>query len=195
MQGDDLGGRDRLKPGMHLWWYPAETNVTLLANGQWFWARSKQPRPVTQLVEIFYASIGRNGNLLLNLSPDNRGLVPDDQVAALGQMAEIVDKTFATNLAGGARVTTDTAAPGRRATAANDGKLDTWWEAAQGQIGGTVKIAFGQAKIGKPLADRSGVQGSAFVTGARQGKLARRQARRIGGPAFDQGQRLQHLAG
>lgn len=140
MQGDDLGGRDKLKPGTHLWWYPAETNVTLLANGQWFWARSKQPRPVTQLVEIFYASIGRNGNLLLNLSPDNRGLVPDDQVAALGQMAEIVDKTFARNLAGGARVTADTAAPGRRATAANDGKLDTWWEAAQGQIGGTVTL-------------------------------------------------------
>lgn len=140
MQGDDLGSRDKLKPGTHLWWYPAETNVTLLANGQWFWARSKQPRPVTQLVDIFYSSIGRNGNLLLNLSPDKRGLVPDDQIAALGQMAEIVNKTFAENLAAGARVTADSSAPGRRATLVNDGKLDTWWEASQGQTGGTLTL-------------------------------------------------------
>lgn len=140
MQGDNLGGRNLLKPGTHLWWYPAETNVTLLANGQWFWARSKQPRPVTQLVDIFYSSIGRNGNLLLNLSPDKRGRVPDDQIAALGQMAEIVNKTFSENLAAGARVTADSAAPGRRATAVNDGTLDTWWEASQGRTGGTLTL-------------------------------------------------------
>ncbi|HWW69005.1 MAG TPA: alpha-L-fucosidase, partial [Duganella sp.] len=111
----DLGNRTQLKPGSHLWWYPAETNVTMLANGQWFWAREKRPRPVTQLVDIYYSSIGRNGNLILNLSPDDRGLVPDDQVKALGQMAEIVDATFATNLAAGAKVTADHAARGHGA--------------------------------------------------------------------------------
>ena len=140
MQGDDLGSRDKLKPGTHLWWYPAETNVTLLANGQWFWAPNKQPRPVTQLVDIFYSSIGRNGNLLLNLSPDKRGVVPDDQIAALDQMAEIVNNTFAENLAAGARVTADSTAPGHHATVVNDGKLDTWWEAAPGQTGGMVTL-------------------------------------------------------
>ena len=140
MRDADLGSRARLKPGSHLWWYPAETNVTLLGNGQWFWSRTKRPRPVTQLVDIFYSSIGRNANLILNLSPDNRGLVPDDQIAALGQMAEIVRETFARNLAAGARITADQAAPRHGAAAVVDGDLDTWWEAAPGRRAGTLTL-------------------------------------------------------
>ncbi len=139
-QGGDLASLAQLKPGSHLWWYPAETNVTILGNGQWFWARTKRPRPVTQLVDIYYASIGRNANLILNLSPDQRGLVPDDQLTALGQMAEIVRDTFARNLAAGAQVAADHAAPRRAPAAVLDGRLDTWWEAAQGQRGGTLTL-------------------------------------------------------
>jgi alpha-L-fucosidase len=140
MQDGDLGSRARLTAGSHLWWYPAETNVTMLANGQWFWARDKRPRPVTQLVDIFYSSIGRNANLILNLSPDNRGLVPDDQVTALGQLGEIIRTTFSANLAHGARVAADEAAPGHPARAVLDGSIDTWWEAAPGRTGGTVTL-------------------------------------------------------
>lgn len=140
MQGADLGSRAQLKPGSHLWWYPAETNATLLANGQWFWAHDKRPRPVTQLVDIFYSSIGRNANLILNLSPDKSGLVPDDQVATLGQLGAIVRATFAVNLARGARVTADHAAPRHAAPAVLDGSLDTWWEAAPGRSDGTLTL-------------------------------------------------------
>lgn len=139
-QGGDLGSRSQLKPGSHLWWYPAETNVTLLGNGQWFWARSKRPRPVTQLVDIYYSSIGRNGNLILNLSPDQRGLVPDDQWTALGQVSEIVRETFARNLAAGAQATTDAAARGHGARGVLDGKLDTWWEAPAGRSTGSLTL-------------------------------------------------------
>ena len=83
MTAGDLGSRAKLKPGSHLWWYPAEVNTTILGGNQWFWARNKHPRTVTQLVDIFYTSVGRNGNLILNLSPDKRGLVPDNQLDAL----------------------------------------------------------------------------------------------------------------
>lgn len=144
-QGGDLGSRARLLPGSHLWWYPAETNVTILGNGQWFWAQTKRPRPVTQLVDIFYASTGRNANLIFNLSPDNRGLVPDDQMTALAQMSEIVRHTFKRNLAAGAKVSADHAAPGRAAPSALDGKQGTWWEAAKGRSTGTLTL-----KLPKP---------------------------------------------
>jgi len=108
MTGGDLGSRAKLKPGSHLWWYPAEVNTTILQNSQWFWARNKHPRTVTQLVDIFYTSVSRNGNLILNLSPDKRGLVPDNQLAALSRTAKIINETFATNLAEGGKVTADT---------------------------------------------------------------------------------------
>jgi alpha-L-fucosidase len=140
MQGGDLGSRAQLKPGSHLWWYPAETDVTLLAGGQWFWAPGKRPRPVAELVDIYYASIGRNGNLILNLSPDKRGRVPDDQVAALGQVADIVRDTFARDLAVGAKVSADHAAPGHGASSALDDRLDTWWEAARGRAVGALTL-------------------------------------------------------
>jgi alpha-L-fucosidase len=140
MQGADLGSRARLTLGSHLWWYPAETNATLLANGQWFWAADKHPRPVTQLVDIFYSSIGRNANLILNLSPDQRGLLPDDQLTAMTQLSEIVRATFATDLAAGGRVEADHAAARHRAAAAHDGNLDSWWEAAPGHTTGTLTL-------------------------------------------------------
>jgi alpha-L-fucosidase len=141
MQASDLGSRARLKPGSHLWWYPAEVNTTILQNNQWFWARNKQPRTVTQLVDIFYTSVGRNGNLLLNLSPDQRGLIPDNQLEALNRTAQIINHTFATNLAKGGKATADNANPTNSASLALDGDLDTWWEAAPGKTNGTVTLA------------------------------------------------------
>ena len=141
MTAGDLGSRAKLKPGSHLWWFPAEVNTTILQNSQWFWARNKQPRTVTQLVGIFYTSVGRNGNLILNLSPDKRGLVPHDQLNALNRTAQILNETFATNLAQGAEVTADNANPTNSAPLALDGNLDTWWEAAPGSTTGTVTLA------------------------------------------------------
>ena len=85
LQARDLGSRAKLVPGSHLWWYPAEINVTILANGAWFWAPRKHPRSLSELVDIYYRSIGRNGNLILNLSPDTRGLIPDDQTRGVEQ--------------------------------------------------------------------------------------------------------------
>ena len=141
MTGGDLGSRGKLKPGSHLWWYPAEVNTTLLQNSQWFWARNKHPRTVTQLVDIFYTSVGRNGNLILNLSPDKRGLVPDNQLDALGKAARIINETFAVNLAQGGKVTADNSNPTNNASFVLDGGLDTWWEAAPGKTNATVTIA------------------------------------------------------
>jgi alpha-L-fucosidase len=140
MTAGDLGSRARLKPGSHLWWYPAEVNTTILGSSQWFWARNKHPRTVTQLVDIFYTSVGRNGNLILNLSPDKRGLVPDNQLEALSQTAEIINETFATNLAAGGQVAADASNATNGPAQALDGNLDTWWEAGTGKTNGTVTL-------------------------------------------------------
>ncbi len=141
MTGGDLGSRAKLKAGSHLWWYPAEVNTTLLQNNAWFWARNKQPRTVTQLVDIFYTSVGRNGNLILNLSPDKRGLVPDNQLDALSKAAQIINETFATDLARGGKMTADSSNVANEPSLALDGNLDTWWEAAPGKTNGAVTIA------------------------------------------------------
>jgi alpha-L-fucosidase len=138
MQGGDLGSRAKLTPGSHLWWYPAEVNTSIL-NG-WFWSAEKRAKSPAELVDYFYRSIGRNGNMLLSLAPDTRGLIPDNQLASLHTMAQVINDTFAQDLAAGAKFAADTSHPGHTPTLAHDGDLDTWWEAAAGQTAATFTV-------------------------------------------------------
>jgi alpha-L-fucosidase len=138
MTNGDLGSTSNLTPGSSLWWYPAEVNTPIL-NG-WFWNADNRPKSPAILVDYYYTSIGRNGNMLLNLSPDVRGLIPDDQLAALHKMAEVIDATFATDLAARATPAADTSNPANAPALAHDGDLDTWWEAASGHTAATFSM-------------------------------------------------------
>ena len=143
MTAQDLGSLSKLTPGSYLWWFPAETNVPILHG--WFWAPRKPTRSAAELVDIYYQSVGRNGNWLLNLSPDTRGLIPDNQLAQLRLMAQVVDETFAKDLAVGGRVTADNANQANHASLALDGSLDTWWESAPGQRTATLTLKLPKA--------------------------------------------------
>ena len=143
MTAQDIGSLSKLTPGSYLWWFPAETNVPILHG--WFWAPRKPTRSAAELVDIYYQSVGRNGNWLLNLSPDTRGLIPDNQLAQLRLMAQVVDETFAKDLAVGGRVTADNANQANHASLALDGSLDTWWESAPGQRTATLTLKLPKA--------------------------------------------------
>ncbi len=131
MQAQDLGSRSKLAAGSYLWWYPAQVNVPILHG--WFWSPRKPVRTAAELIDLYYSSVGRNGNWLLNLSPDTRGLIPDNQLAHVHMMARVIKETFANNLAAGAKLAADTSAKAHGASLAQDGNLDTWWEAAPGK--------------------------------------------------------------
>jgi alpha-L-fucosidase len=96
-------------------------------------------------MDIYYTSVGRNGNMLLNLSPDKRGLIPDNQLAHLRLMAQVVDETFAKNLAAGGKLTADTSNPANQPSLALDGNLDTWWEATSGRTLATLTLILPKA--------------------------------------------------
>ena len=63
-------------------------------------------------------------------------------------MAQVVNDTFATNLAAGGKLTADTCNPANGPSLALDGNLDTWWEAAPGQTNGHPDA---DASIGRDL--------------------------------------------
>lgn len=123
----DLGSRSKLTIGSTLSWFPAEADVPIL-NG-WFWSPSKTPKGVSSLLDIYYNSVGRNANLLLNLSPDTRGLIPDNQLASLRPFGQIVRNTFAANHVYGAAASAP-ADSQRPATHLLDGDADSFWESA-----------------------------------------------------------------
>lgn len=141
----DLGSRDKLVPGSHLWWYPAEVNFTILANGAWFWAPGKHPRSLSHLFDTYFTSVGRNANLILNLSPDRRGLIPDDELDALKRLSLLVNETFATNLATGGKLAADNSNRAHPPARVLDGNLDTWWEAAPGHTNAALMLTLPKA--------------------------------------------------
>jgi len=67
-------------------------------------------------------------------------------MATLAQLSEVLKKTFARNLAAGARATADHAARGHAAPAAVDGRLATWWEAAEGRTDGALTLTLPRAQ-------------------------------------------------
>jgi alpha-L-fucosidase len=97
VMGEDLGSREKIKSANGLFWYPAETDVSIRPG--WFYHsnQDKEVKSPEKLVDIYFSSVGRNGVLLLNIPPDKRGLFSAYDVKSLLGMKRILDKTFKTN--------------------------------------------------------------------------------------------------
>jgi alpha-L-fucosidase len=54
--------------------------------GPWGYVPTAKPRPLSELVVLLTNTASRDGNLLLNIGPDPKGNVPDDQIARLMEM-------------------------------------------------------------------------------------------------------------
>lgn len=103
----DLGSRKKLEHAKGVIWYPSEVDVSIRPG--WYYHASQDTLVKTpqKLIDIFYSSVGKNSLLLLNLPPDRRGLVHENDVKALGEMQRILGETFRENLLESASCTTD----------------------------------------------------------------------------------------
>jgi len=80
-------------------WCPAECDVSLI-RPRWFWSPGSDAAILSldALVEIYYLSVGRGVNLLLNVAPDDHGEVPAAQLRRLGEFGAEIRARFATPL-------------------------------------------------------------------------------------------------
>ena len=84
-------------------WRPAEVDVSIRPG--WFYhakedAKVKTPK---ELLKIYFESVGRGCNLLLNIPPDRRGQLHPNDVRALLAWRNLLETTFADNVAHGAK--------------------------------------------------------------------------------------------
>ena len=88
-------------------WVVGQCDVSIRPG--WFYHEDQDSLVKTpkELVDIFYKSVGRNAVLLLNLPPDQRGLIHENDVLALKGFKQILDETFDFDLAQGASVITN----------------------------------------------------------------------------------------
>nr|GFB42719.1 alpha-L-fucosidase 1 [Tanacetum cinerariifolium] len=87
-QGGDPLGQD---------WVPAECDVSIRPG--WFWHPSERPKSATELLELYYNSVGRNCLLLLNVPPNSSGLISEEDVKVLKEFSNLKNSIFEYNLA------------------------------------------------------------------------------------------------
>lgn len=98
MMGEDLGGREKIKKAEALAWYPAETDVSIRPG--WFYhaAEDSLVKSPEKLLDIYFHSVGRNSLLLLNIPPDQRGLISEKDQQVLRSWHTMINDIFKTNL-------------------------------------------------------------------------------------------------
>ena len=80
-------------------WFVPEANIH--PRPDWLWRPGSDAHyaSLDRLVTSFYAAIGNGANLLINLTPDDRGRIPDLEVQRLTQLGEEVTRRFGQPLA------------------------------------------------------------------------------------------------
>jgi alpha-L-fucosidase len=111
-------------------WLPGEVDVSIRPG--WFYHASEDSRVRSpkNLLKIYYESVGRGANLILNIPPDRRGRIHENDVKSLREWGRILDATFAKDLAHDAKATaSNTRGNDEKFGPANvcDGKDDTYW--------------------------------------------------------------------
>lgn len=85
---EDLGSRELLVKYQDLVWYPAEVDVSIRKG--WFYHWDQSPKSLEHLLQIYYKAVGGNSSLLLNVTPDKKGLIPDEDVERLKEMGDAI---------------------------------------------------------------------------------------------------------
>lgn len=81
------------------YYMPAMSDAPLRGyNGrhEWFWepGDEKHVFPLANLMDMYYKSVGRNSTLILGLTPDDKGLIPDVDSLRLAELGAEVKKRF-----------------------------------------------------------------------------------------------------
>ena len=135
------------KDGSH--WVPAETDVSIRPG--WFYSPSTDTKvkTVDELVDLYYASIGRNSNFLLNVPPNRDGRIHPIDSTRLIEFRKAIETSFSKNLTVGAKATaTKTRGNSEKYGAANilDANYDSYWTTDDNETSASIKIDFTKDK-------------------------------------------------
>jgi alpha-L-fucosidase len=85
-------------------WMPAMSDAPLRGHKgghDWFWNPNEDHHvnPIDKMMNMYYGSVGHNSTLILGITPDNRGLIPNADVAMLRAWGDSIKKVFKTPVA------------------------------------------------------------------------------------------------
>ncbi len=101
---EDLGSFDVVKD-KKVHWRPAEVDVSIRPG--WFYhpEEDDKVRSLENLTDIYFRAVGGNAALLLNIPPDKKGLIPEQDVLRLKELGEVIKNYQKENVAEKAALT------------------------------------------------------------------------------------------
>ncbi len=123
----DLGSREKLLNAEKLVWYPSEVDVSIRPG--WFYHSNQDAlvKSPAKLLDIYFSSVGRNSVLLLNIPPDQRGLIHEEDQKSLQKYAEALQIIFKTNLTSSATLKFSSSKKQPKSEDLTDDDLHTMW--------------------------------------------------------------------
>lgn len=144
-QEEDLGSRAVLAEAEEMIWYPAEVNTSIRPG--WFYHASEDTlvKPLDELTDLYERTVGGNSTFLLNLPPDLRGLIHENDALRMRELGERLTEAYKHNLADGANVSaTHEKDASHRADFVTDGQSSTYWCPPEGQEEAQLTIDLGR---------------------------------------------------
>jgi alpha-L-fucosidase len=126
-------------------WVPAEVDVSIRPG--WYYHKSEdhKVKSLSHLLDIYYHSVGRNATLLLNVPPDRRGLIHENDVKALLEFSKTLKLDFANELAKGQKTSATNVRDNSdkfSASKVNDCDKESYWATDDGVTDAALTIEF-----------------------------------------------------
>ncbi len=145
-----IGVNDQLQTGYEdgELWIPSEVNTSIRPGWFYHTEEDNKVKSLSQLIDNWYHSVGMNSNFLLNLPPDRRGLIHDNDIKRLMELNKYLDEAFALDLAKTASVkATNTRGKTFSAQKATDGDPETYWATDDGVLEASLELGFGKPAV------------------------------------------------
>lgn len=131
-------------------WCAGEADAKATDKG-WFWHKGQSMKSVENLWQIYMETVGRNATLILNIPPDEYGVIPVSDVERLKEFGQLLNKRLSNDLTQDALITvSDTRSPGknRNYNGKNliDGNKDTYWATNDGITDCYITFNFSEQK-------------------------------------------------
>lgn len=127
-------------------WLPGESDAKATNRG-WFWHDGEAPHSPERLFQMYLETVGRNSTLILNLPPNQAGVLPEATVNSLVETGNLIKQRLGKDLAAKARVSTNyVRKAGKKrhykATNMTDNKKDTYWATNDGQLTDVITLTW-----------------------------------------------------
>jgi len=145
---EDLGSRDAIRNAGPLVWYPAEVNTSIRPG--WFYHSEddQRVRSLTELLEIYYQSVGGNSNFLLGIPPDVRGRFRESDTSRLAELGVALRAALGRNLAASAMVSaTESLDEAHQPCNVLSSNSDIFWRPYDGTERASITLQFTEEQV------------------------------------------------